>query len=66
MEEYNREPCPFRIIDDAGGAFAMGFIGGGVFHAMKGFRNAPSGFRNRMVIKLIHLKSFNTKGSFII
>jgi len=29
-------------VDDCGGAFAMGAIGGGVFHSIKGFRNAPS------------------------
>ena len=23
MEEYAREPCPWRIIDDCGGAFSM-------------------------------------------
>ena len=33
---------PFRIVDDCGGAFTMGIIGGGVFQAVKGFRNAPS------------------------
>lgn len=36
MEEYAREPCPYRIVDDCGGAFAMGCIGGGVFQAIKG------------------------------
>ncbi|ETE70965.1 Mitochondrial import inner membrane translocase subunit Tim17-B [Ophiophagus hannah] len=41
MEEYAREPCPWRIVDDCGGAFTMGMIGGGVFQAIKGFRNAP-------------------------
>lgn len=49
MEEYAREPCPYRIVDDCGGAFAMGCIGGGVFQSIKGFRNAPSGFSRRMV-----------------
>ncbi|XP_060931241.1 mitochondrial import inner membrane translocase subunit Tim17-B isoform X1 [Limanda limanda] len=42
MEEYAREPCPWRIVDDCGGAFTMGAIGGGVFQSMKGFRNAPA------------------------
>ncbi|XP_037016947.2 mitochondrial import inner membrane translocase subunit Tim17-A isoform X1 [Artibeus jamaicensis] len=41
MEEYAREPCPWRIVDDCGGAFTMGTIGGGVFQAIKGFRNSP-------------------------
>lgn len=32
---------PWRIVDDCGGAFTMGILGGGVFQAIKGFRNAP-------------------------
>lgn len=48
MEEYGREPCPWRIVDDCGGAFTMGAIGGGVFQSIKGFRNAPSGFNRRL------------------
>uniref|UniRef100_A0A8C5GC94 Translocase of inner mitochondrial membrane 17 homolog B (yeast) n=1 Tax=Gouania willdenowi TaxID=441366 RepID=A0A8C5GC94_GOUWI len=36
-------PCsPWRIVDECGGAFALGAIGGGVFHAVSGFRNAPA------------------------
>lgn len=49
MDEYSREPCPWRIMDDCGGAFLMGAIGGGIFHSIKGFRNAPAGFNKRMV-----------------
>jgi len=41
-----REPCPARILDDIGGAFAMGAVGGGIWHLVKGFRNAPPGLRN--------------------
>jgi import inner membrane translocase subunit TIM17 len=40
-----REPCPDRILDDAGGAFAMGLIGGGLWNSVKGFRHAPRGER---------------------
>lgn len=56
MEEYAREPCPYRIVDDCGGAFAMGCIGGGVFQMIKGFRNAPSGFSRRMLGSLTAIK----------
>lgn len=28
-------------MDDCGGAFTMGTIGGGIFQAVKGFRNSP-------------------------
>jgi len=37
----DREPCPWRIVDDVGGAFSMGAVGGGVFHTIKGSLNAP-------------------------
>lgn len=41
----DREPCPWRIIDDVGGAFCMGAIGGGLWHTIKGARLAPAGAR---------------------
>lgn len=37
----DREPCPWRIVDDVGGAFCMGCIGGGIWHSIKGYRMAP-------------------------
>nr|CAD2122143.1 unnamed protein product [Meloidogyne enterolobii]CAD2144921.1 unnamed protein product [Meloidogyne enterolobii] len=49
MDEYGREPCPHRIYADAGSAFAMGLIGGSIFHGIKGFRNAPKGFNQRLL-----------------
>ncbi|XP_041564483.1 mitochondrial import inner membrane translocase subunit Tim17-B isoform X1 [Drosophila elegans] len=57
MEEYAREPCPYRIVDDCGGAFAMGCIGGGVFQAIKGFRNAPAGINRRLIGSIIAIKT---------
>lgn len=66
MEEYAREPCPYRIVDDCGGAFAMGCIGGGVFQSIKGFRNAPSGFNRRLVkFSTFNLKVYNTQTYYI-
>ncbi|XP_015590068.1 mitochondrial import inner membrane translocase subunit Tim17-A [Cephus cinctus] len=47
--EYAREPCPWRIVDDCGGAFAMGSIGGSLFQSFIGFRNAPSGIKKRIL-----------------
>mmetsp|Transcript_27890 Transcript_27890/g.34425 ORF Transcript_27890/g.34425 Transcript_27890/m.34425 type:complete len:231 (+) Transcript_27890:108-800(+) len=41
----DREPCPWRIVDDIGGAFSMGAIGGGAFHIIRGAWNAPSNSR---------------------
>ncbi|XP_070559912.1 mitochondrial import inner membrane translocase subunit Tim17-A-like [Ptychodera flava] len=56
MEEYVREPCPWRIVDDCGGAFSMGAIGGAVVHAFLGARNAPAGFRHRMIGSFLTIK----------
>ena len=39
---------PWRILDDCGGAFAMGCIGGSIFQSIKGFKNAPQGFNRRL------------------
>lgn len=57
MEEYSREPCPFRIVDDCGGAFTMGCFGGGLFQGLKGFRNAPQGLKRRFAGGLAAVKS---------
>jgi len=43
--DQGRDPCPYRILDDIGGAFTMGAGGGAVWHAVKGFRNSPRGER---------------------
>ncbi|XP_017056806.1 mitochondrial import inner membrane translocase subunit Tim17-B [Drosophila ficusphila] len=66
MEEYSREPCPHRIVDDCGGAFAMGCIGGGVFQGLKGFRNAPQGIGRRFAgsVAAVKTKSPVIAGSF--
>lgn len=45
MADPMAAPCPHRIIDDAGGAFLMGMIGGGIWHGWKGFRRNPSGYK---------------------
>uniref|UniRef100_A0A452S5F2 Translocase of inner mitochondrial membrane 17B n=1 Tax=Ursus americanus TaxID=9643 RepID=A0A452S5F2_URSAM len=50
MEDYALEACPWRTVDDCGGAFTMGVIGGGVFQAIKVFHNAPTfNFRSRLL-----------------
>uniref|UniRef100_A0ACD5YXL4 Uncharacterized protein n=1 Tax=Avena sativa TaxID=4498 RepID=A0ACD5YXL4_AVESA len=45
MPLLDRDPCPDRILDDAGVGFAMGVVGGSVFHFLKGLRNSPNGTR---------------------
>lgn len=43
--DQGRDPCPYRILDDVGGAFAMGCGGGTIWHAVRGWRNSPRGER---------------------
>lgn len=43
--DAGREPCPDRIVEDLGGAFGMGCVGGFIWHMVKGARNSPKGER---------------------
>ncbi|KAH9446207.1 hypothetical protein Pst134EA_023208 [Puccinia striiformis f. sp. tritici] len=43
--DHSRDPCPWVVLNDFGGAFAMGAIGGTVWHGVKGMRNSPKGDR---------------------
>ncbi|CAD7971081.1 unnamed protein product [Amoebophrya sp. A120] len=43
--DAGREPCPDRIVEDLGGAFGMGCIGGFLWHFVRGARNSPKGER---------------------
>ncbi|EIM21661.1 hypothetical protein E3Q22_00735 [Wallemia mellicola] len=43
--DHSRDPCPYVILNDFGGAFAMGALGGTVWHGIKGARNSPRGER---------------------
>jgi len=56
MDQYNREPCPWRIFGDCGGAFAMGITGGGLFNFIGGARNAPAGFQRRALGGLVRMR----------
>lgn len=62
----DREPCPWRIFDDVGGAFLLGSIGGSVFHAFSGWRNAPSGKALAMAIGQVRARSPVTGGNFAV
>jgi len=53
---------PWRIVDDCGGAFAMGAIGGSVFHSIKGFRNAPS--VSNMFVNFTHFTTTSSTALF--
>ena len=47
---------PWRIIEDCGAAFAMGTIGGSIFHGIKGYRNAPSGYSRRFASSFMNIR----------
>lgn len=62
--EHQREPCPDRIIDDIGGAFGMGAVGGGAWHLIKGLRNSPPNFRVQGALEALRRESPKLGGSF--
>ena len=64
--EYGREPCPYRIIDDVGGAFCMGAIGGSIFHIVRGARHNPKGQRLRGGISAVKARAPVLGGNFAI
>lgn len=66
--EYNRQPCPIRIVEDCGCAFMMGTFGGGLFQYLKGFRNAPSGLVRGLYggIDSVKMRTPAIAGSFAI
>jgi len=63
-ERLEISPCPDRILDDLGGAFSMGAIGGALWFSVKGFRNSPKGRRFRGAWELLWLRSPALGGSF--
>mmetsp|Transcript_11111 Transcript_11111/g.25176 ORF Transcript_11111/g.25176 Transcript_11111/m.25176 type:complete len:248 (-) Transcript_11111:188-931(-) len=65
-DPQEREPCPHRIIDDLGGAFAFGAVGGAMFHSFKGARNAPRGERMSGAIEAVKANARRLGGSFAV
>ena len=64
--EYGREPCPYRIVDDIGGAFAMGAVGGSIFHIVRGARHSPKGQRLRGGIFAVKARAPVLGGNFAV
>ena len=58
-----REPCPDRILDDIGGAFAMGAVGGSAYHFFMGLRNSPSGERLAGGYQAVRMNAHLTAGA---
>jgi hypothetical protein len=38
---FLRKFSPWVILNDLGGAFVMGAVGGGIWHSVKGAKNSP-------------------------
>ncbi|CAD5228271.1 unnamed protein product [Bursaphelenchus xylophilus] len=64
MDEYTREPCPYRIFDDVGSAFSMGLVGGSIFHSISAYRHAAKNQKLSSMLREIRLKSPVTGGQF--
>ncbi|ORZ40102.1 mitochondrial import inner membrane translocase subunit [Catenaria anguillulae PL171] len=64
--DLNRDPCPWVVLNDAGGAFAMGGIGGSVIHFVKGARNAPRGERFTGALAAMKARAPVSAGGFAV
>ncbi|KAK1365336.1 mitochondrial import inner membrane translocase subunit TIM17-2-like [Heracleum sosnowskyi] len=64
--EISREPCPDRILDDIGGAFGMGAVGGSAFHFFKGIYNSPKGERFLGGTQAVRMNAPRVGGSFAV
>lgn len=64
--ETSREPCPDRILDDIGGAFGMGAVGGSAFHFIKGIYNSPKGERFVGGSQAVRMNAPRVGGSFAV
>ena len=64
MEEYSREPCPYRIGDDIGSAFSMGLVGGSIFHSFNGYRHAAKGQKIISILREVRTRSALTGVQF--
>ncbi|XP_009629060.1 mitochondrial import inner membrane translocase subunit TIM17-2-like [Nicotiana tomentosiformis] len=64
--ETSREPCPDRILDDVGGAFGMGAVGGAAFHFIKGTYNSPKGERMVGGTQAVRMNAPRIGGSFAV
>ncbi len=65
-QSTEREPCPWRIIEDSGGAFAFGLVGGSLWHFVGGARNAPAGMRISQAIGRVKARTPLLGGSFAV
>jgi len=66
MTDQGRDPCPYRILDDLGGAFAMGAAGGTVWNGVRGFRHSPKGERLLGAVTAVKARAPVLGGNFAV
>ncbi|CAG8580519.1 2459_t:CDS:2 [Paraglomus brasilianum] len=64
--DHTRDPCPWVILNDTGAAFAMGAIGSGIWHIVKGSKNSPRGERIIGAISSVKARSPVLGGNFAV
>lgn len=64
--DHAREPCPDRILDDIGGAFSMGAVGGSAWHFIRGMKNSPRGERMLGGAQAVRINAPRIGGSFAV
>ncbi|KAI9887713.1 MAG: translocase of the inner membrane [Watsoniomyces obsoletus] len=64
--DHSRDPCPWVILNDFGGAFCMGAIGGAIWHGVKGFRNSPYGERRIGALTAVKARAPVLGGNFAV
>ncbi|KAL5407283.1 translocase of the inner membrane [Paraphaeosphaeria minitans] len=62
--DHSRDPCPWVALNDFGGAFCMGAVGGAIWHGVKGFRNSPYGERRIGAVTAIKARAPVLGGNF--
>lgn len=64
--DISRQPCPDRIVEDMGGAFGMGSVGGFLWHFVAGAKNSPRGLILKNALYTASLKSPVLGGNFAV
>ncbi|GAA5811412.1 mitochondrial inner membrane translocase subunit Tim17/Tim22/Tim23/peroxisomal protein PMP24 [Pilaira anomala] len=65
-QDHSRDPCPWVILNDLGGAFVMGAVGGGIWHSVKGAKNSPKGERLTGAVSAMKARAPVLGGNFAV
>ncbi|KAF5184115.1 Mitochondrial import inner membrane translocase subunit tim17 [Thalictrum thalictroides] len=66
MSETQRDPCPHRIIEDAGTSFAMGVGGSSIYNYILGARKSEIGRRKRGGFQSVRMNAPAQAGKFAV